>query len=202
MRSDYRSADTVSRSRPRPGASTAQPVRSAKVRNDTTEPRRRRKQNSQTSATRLAIDRAAMSVSNSGAAANEARQMRAPEPPRQTPRRSDSASRAKQPSESLPKRRFSWPQFKLSGWVKYSLLALAVALLVAVSFMKPIDKSSESQVDSAMTRALIGFGIARTLNGVISVAQGTEFAVQPAGVGVNFSPGEILDPINLSLIHI
>ncbi len=196
MRSDYRSADTVSRSRPRPGASTAQPVPSAKVRNDTTEPRRRRKQNSQPSATRLAIDRAAMSVSNSGAAANEARQMRAPEPPRQTPRRSDSASRAKQPSESLPKRRFSWPQFKLSGWVKYSLLALAVALLVAVSFMKPIDKSSESQVDSAMTRALIGFGIARTLNGVISVAQGTEFAVQPAGVGVNFSPGEILDPIN------
>ena len=58
------------------------------------------------------------------------------------------------------------------------------------------DRSSDSQLDSALTRALIGFGIARTLNGVISVAQGTEFAVQPAGVGVNFSPGEILDPVN------
>lgn len=80
--------------------------------------------------------------------------------------------------------------------IKYSLLTLLMVLMVAVSFLKPIDKAGESQLDSALTRAFIGFGIARTLNGVISVAQGTEFAVQPAGVGVNFSPGEILDPIN------
>lgn len=90
---------------------------------------------------------------------------------------------------------------KLSGFtlappVKYSLMAFAIVVLVAVSLMKPIDNSSQSQLDSALTRAMIGFGLARTLNGVISVAQGTEFAVQPAGVGVNFSPGEILDPIN------
>jgi len=38
--------------------------------------------------------------------------------------------------------------------------------------------------------------LARGLNGVLSVAQGTEVAIQPAGVGVNFAPGEILDPIN------
>lgn len=75
-------------------------------------------------------------------------------------------------------------------------MGLLLALMIAAAFLKPIDHSSESQIDSALTRALIGFGIARTLNGVISVAQGTEFAVQPAGVGVNFSPGEILDPIN------
>jgi hypothetical protein len=31
---------------------------------------------------------------------------------------------------------------------------------------------------------------------VISVAQGTEVAVQPAGVGINFAPGQILDPVN------
>jgi hypothetical protein len=80
--------------------------------------------------------------------------------------------------------------------LRYLSLALVVAVMIAVSFLKPIDQSSESQLDSALTRALIGFGIARTLNGVISVAQGTEFAVQPAGVGVNFSPGEILDPVN------
>lgn len=80
--------------------------------------------------------------------------------------------------------------------LRYVSMALFVAAIVAVSVFKPIDQSSESQLDSALTRALIGFGIARTLNGVISVAQGTEFAVQPAGVGVNFSPGEILDPVN------
>lgn len=80
--------------------------------------------------------------------------------------------------------------------LRYVAMALFVGAIVAVSVFKPIDQSSESQLDSALTRALIGFGIARTLNGVISVAQGTEFAVQPAGVGVNFSPGEILDPVN------
>lgn len=83
-----------------------------------------------------------------------------------------------------------------SKWFKIAIMALLLALMIAAAFLKPIDNSSESQIDSALTRALIGFGIARTLNGVISVAQGTEFAVQPAGVGVNFSPGEILDPIN------
>ena len=86
--------------------------------------------------------------------------------------------------------------FQLKAPVKYGLMALAIAVMIAVSLMKPIDNSSQSQLDSALTRAMIGFGLARTLNGVISVAQGTEFAVQPAGVGVNFSPGEILDPIN------
>ncbi len=86
--------------------------------------------------------------------------------------------------------------FQMPAAVKYSLMALAIAAMVAVSLLKPIDNSSQSQLESAFIRASIGFGLARALNGVISVAQGTEFAVQPAGVGVNFSPGEILDPIN------
>ena len=58
------------------------------------------------------------------------------------------------------------------------------------------DELGQLHVDSAFKRALLAFAIARGLNGVISVAQGTEIAVQPAGVGVNFTPGEILDPIN------
>lgn len=47
-----------------------------------------------------------------------------------------------------------------------------------------------------MGRTLVTFGIARTINGVISVAQGTEVSVEPVGVGVSFAPGEILDPVN------
>jgi hypothetical protein len=31
---------------------------------------------------------------------------------------------------------------------------------------------------------------------VISVAQGTEIALEPAGVGINFTPGQVLDPVN------
>jgi len=63
--------------------------------------------------------------------------------------------------------------------------------------MLPVsDQAGRAHVDEAFSRALIGYALARGLNGVISVAQGTEIAVQPAGVGVNFAPGEILDPIN------
>jgi hypothetical protein len=45
-------------------------------------------------------------------------------------------------------------------------------------------------------RAIVTFALARTLNGVISAVQGTEVALQPAGVGVTLTPGQILDPVN------
>lgn len=74
-----------------------------------------------------------------------------------------------------------------------SITALACAI-VAISGV--IDEKGVTYTDDAFKRALITFGIARGLNGVISVAQGTEIAVHPAGFGVNFTPGQILDPIN------
>ncbi len=78
-------------------------------------------------------------------------------------------------------------------------LVFIVALTVSATVLAlvPIaDEIGQSHVDEAFKRALIAFAIARGLNGVISVAQGTEIALQPAGVGVNFTPGQILDPIN------
>ncbi len=59
-----------------------------------------------------------------------------------------------------------------------------------------IDNTGERYASAAFTRALVTFAVARTLNGVISVAQGTEVAVEPGGVGVNFTVGQVLDPIN------
>ena len=76
------------------------------------------------------------------------------------------------------------------------LVAAAVALSVVLALLPVADDTGQAHVDEAFRRALIGYALARGLNGVISVAQGTEIAVQPAGVGVNFAPGEILDPIN------
>jgi hypothetical protein len=63
------------------------------------------------------------------------------------------------------------------------LLAALVAATVTLS-------------ESLFQRALITFALARTLNGVISAVQGTELALQPAGVGVTLTPGQVLDPIN------
>lgn len=75
-------------------------------------------------------------------------------------------------------------------------LSIVVVATVALALFKPMDNLGGEYVDEAFQRALLGFAIARGLNGVISVAQGTEIALQPAGVGVNFAPGQILDPIN------
>ena len=80
--------------------------------------------------------------------------------------------------------------------IKPIVISSIVILLAVVAIFGSIDKKSEEYTGEAFKRALITFGIARGLNGVISVAQGTEVALHPAGFGVNFTPGQILDPIN------
>lgn len=80
--------------------------------------------------------------------------------------------------------------------LKPLLLTVLALILGLVAALGSLDQQSENYTGEAFKRALITFGIARGLNGVISVAQGTEVALHPAGLGVNFAPGQILDPIN------
>ncbi len=80
---------------------------------------------------------------------------------------------------------------------KVSLLTIVLVVLASVFALLPLtDSRGEQHIDASFKRALLGYAVARGLNGVISVAQGTEVAIQPAGVGINFTPGQILDPIN------
>jgi hypothetical protein len=76
------------------------------------------------------------------------------------------------------------------------LLVVLVSATVLLSALTPIDRLAETQYNALFQRALITFALARTLNGLISAAQGTELALQPAGVGVTLTPGQVLDPIN------
>lgn len=76
------------------------------------------------------------------------------------------------------------------------ILALLVAGLVACSWLAPLDASATQQADAGLKRALLSFATARALNAAISVAQGTEVSVQPCGMGVVLTPGEVLDPVN------
>jgi len=75
------------------------------------------------------------------------------------------------------------------------VLAALVLVLLATWVLRP-DDAALAQVDSGWKRALATFAVARALNALLSVAQGTELAVQPAGVGVTLAPGQVLDPIN------
>ena len=76
------------------------------------------------------------------------------------------------------------------------LLLLALLVVLAGAWLRPLDAAATRHVDAGLKRALASFAAARALNAVISVAQGTEVAVQPAGVGVTFTPGQVLDPVN------
>ncbi len=75
----------------------------------------------------------------------------------------------------------------------YTLLMLLIGAIAATGVA---DDVSNDYAEDALKRALATFAVARTLNGVISVAQGTEIALEPGGVGVMLTPGQILDPIN------
>lgn len=79
------------------------------------------------------------------------------------------------------------------GQLGIAALLLATALLAALPVM---DRQAQGTYEPLFQRALVTFALARTLNGVISAVQGTELALQPAGVGVTLTPGEILDPVN------
>ncbi len=75
-------------------------------------------------------------------------------------------------------------------------ISLVFVILIGAAHTGFVDDVGHRYTESSFKRALITFGVARGLNGVISVAQGTEVALQPAGIGVNFAPGQILDPAN------
>ena len=77
-----------------------------------------------------------------------------------------------------------------------SLYTLLMVLVAAIAATGVADQVSDDYAEDALKRALATFAVARTLNGVISVAQGTEIALEPGGVGVMLTPGQILDPIN------
>lgn len=79
--------------------------------------------------------------------------------------------------------------------VRLLLVGLLLAM-VAAAWLRPLEEAADAQVDAGLKRALISFASARALNAAISLAQGTEIAVQPAGVGVNLSVGQVLDPLN------
>ncbi len=76
-------------------------------------------------------------------------------------------------------------------WVWLTLL-LICALLALIPFEPVIN----TQLSHILTVTLAVYAVARGLNAVVSMAQGTELSIEPLGVGVTLAPGEILDPLN------
>jgi len=71
-----------------------------------------------------------------------------------------------------------------------------IIILLALGLTNTLDNNAQSQLETAFGNALKTFAVVRGLNAVISVVQGTEIALEPGGIGVVLTPGEILDPAN------
>ena len=71
-----------------------------------------------------------------------------------------------------------------------------VLIILPVNQYGTLDDISKEYTEAGFKRALVTYAVVRGLNGIISVAQGTEIAVEPVGIGLTFKPGEILDPVN------
>lgn len=76
------------------------------------------------------------------------------------------------------------------------IITFFLLLLAYFSVSKLFDEYGEQYTDEGFQRSIVAFAIAKTLNGAISVVQGTEVAVEPAGIGLILTPGQILDPVN------
>ena len=80
-------------------------------------------------------------------------------------------------------------------------LFICLGALVVASWIAPLDAPASAQVDAGLKKALVTFASARAASGVISVLQGTQIDVQPAGIGATFAPGQVLAPINELVKH-
>lgn len=74
----------------------------------------------------------------------------------------------------------------------YQLLLLLCLILACV----PLQWFMDDSLADMLKVTLSVYALARSLNAVISVAQGTEMSIEPMGVGLTLAPGEILDPLN------
>lgn len=88
-------------------------------------------------------------------------------------------------------------------------IATGVFLILAAMALSPVagkiqefpplakmDEKARDIFDATLERAVATFALVRGINGIVSVLQGTELAVSPAGIGMQLSVGEILDPVN------
>lgn len=76
------------------------------------------------------------------------------------------------------------------------LISALIIILLGLGSTNTIDSIADKKLEAAFTNALTTFAVVRGINAVISVVQGTEVAIEPGGLGVILTPGEILDPAN------
>jgi len=75
-------------------------------------------------------------------------------------------------------------------------ISVIILLILFLNFGMNVDEKAMLILDESFNRAMSAFGLAKALNAIISLIQGTELSMTPVGIGMNFSIGEVLDPFN------
>ena len=69
-----------------------------------------------------------------------------------------------------------------NGKLTRIVITAALCVLLILSFSKVLDNKSIKQHQKILNRALVTFGLVKTLNAAISTVQATQFNVSPAGL--------------------
>lgn len=88
------------------------------------------------------------------------------------------------------------PRSAVGAALKRALLLLVAAAVLAGCWLLPLEPLAREQLRAGLQRSLTAFAAARALGAVLSVAQGTQLDVKPAGVGLSLAPGQALKPLN------
>lgn len=87
----------------------------------------------------------------------------------------------------------------LSRFGGRALAVVTLLVLVPLAWLSPIDSQADAYVQKGLKQALITFGVARTANAVISLAQESTVSVSASvvvGGSATVALGQVLDPIN------
>ena len=79
---------------------------------------------------------------------------------------------------------------------KAQLTPLILLTICSVLLFLPLESNIGQELTTMLKVTLSVYAVLRGLNAVISTAQGTELSIEPMGVGLTLTPGEILDPLN------
>jgi len=85
--------------------------------------------------------------------------------------------------------------------IRHIALILITLAIIACTWISPMDESAKDHIDTGLKRALVSFASARALSGILSVVQAAQLDIQPAGIGVTLSPGQLLAPANELVKH-
>ena len=85
------------------------------------------------------------------------------------------------------------PPWWRQGRVWFVVVALAAG---ALSIGRTLDRGAQEATDRVFRQALLTYAAARSLDAAVSLAEGTELALEPGGIGVTISAGEILEPLD------